>query len=432
MIVSADKDFNQLIRPGISQWIPPRGREPAVLLGPQEVEERWGVPPERVLDVLALVGDAVDNVPGVKGIGEKTATELIRTYGDLDSLYAQLDDDSEGRGPREAHRRARERVSVARTDPACEPTSFPRTSLDPYAVPDFRGRPGLLELLQRSRVSTVDRDSAAPKPAGQWQAAYEAISDPARLRELLAATRPADTDRDRHRDRTPSMRDARRPSASRSAGSRGVRTTCPSGTTGARICRSTRCGEILGPILADPSVEKTGQNMKFDLHVLHGLGLEFHGPLFDTLLASYLLDPDRPHDLDSLTLDLLGHRKIPTKELIGSGKQQTTMDLLDVGRVRDYAAEDADAVVRLHGVLLDGPPRAGPGRAAAGPRGPAHSGPGRDGAGGRPRRRGAARLLLRVSSRRTSRGRPRRSTGSPAARSTSTLPRSSGRSSSSG
>ncbi len=71
-------------------------------------------------------------------------------------------------------------------------------------------------------------------------------------------------------------------------------------------------------------------------------------------IASYLLDPDRPHDLDALTLDLLGHRKIPTKQLIGSGKQQTTMDLLDPGQVRDYAAEDADAVVRLHGVLLDG------------------------------------------------------------------------------
>jgi DNA polymerase-1 len=351
VIVSADKDFNQLIRPGISQWIPPRGREPGVLLGPQEVEERWGVPPERVLDVLALVGDAVDNVPGVKGIGEKTATELIRTYGDLDSLYAQLEAIPKA-AVREKLIAGRESAYLSRELIQLRTDLVPATSLDPYAVPDFRGRPGLLELLQRLEFRRLI-ESLDLKPASQWQAAYEAISDPARLRELLA-TRPAGTPI--AIDTETNSLDARRAKAVGLSfcWEAGYAYYVPVGHNQGPNLPVGALADTLAPILADPSIEKIGQNMKFDLHVLHGLGLVVQGPLFDTLIASYLLDPDRPHDLDALTLDLLGHRKIPTKQLIGSGKQQTTMDLLDPGQVRDYAAEDADAVVRLHGVLLDG------------------------------------------------------------------------------
>jgi DNA polymerase-1 len=349
VIVSADKDFNQLIRPGISQWIPPRGREPGVLLGPKEVEERWGVPPERVLDVLALVGDAVDNVPGVKGIGEKTATELIRTYGDLDELYGRLDEIPKA-AVREKLVAGRESAYLSRELIRLRTDLVPAANLDPYAVPDFRERPGLLALLQRLEFRRLI-ESLQLKPAKQWESAYEAVTDTGRLRELLSA-RPKgaplaiDTE-------TNSL-DPRRAKAVGLSFSwePGRAYYVPVGHDRGPNVPAEALVEILGPVLGDPAIEKTGQNMKFDMHVFHGLGLEVRGPLFDTLLASYLLDPDRPHDLDTLTLDLLGHRKIPTKELIGSGKTQTTMDRLDVVQVRDYAAEDADAVVRLHGVLL--------------------------------------------------------------------------------
>jgi DNA polymerase I len=349
VIVSADKDFNQLIGAGIAQWVPPRGREAGVLLGAKEVEERWGVAPEQVLDVLSLVGDAVDNVPGVKGIGEKTATELIRTYGDLDRLYAQIDTIPKA-SVREKLVAGRESAYLSRELIRLKTDLVSGSDLEPYLVPDFRERPGLLELLQRLEFRRLI-ESLRLRPAHQWVVTYESITEPSRLRDLLRNRPPGaplaiDTETD--------SLDARRAKAVglSFAWQPGLAAYVPLAHAQGVNMPLEEVRSALGPLLADPSVEKTGQNMKFDMHVLHGLGLSIHGPLFDTLLASYLLDPDRPHDLDSLTLELLGHRKIPTKDLIGSGKQQTTMDLLDVEKVRDYAAEDADAVIRLHGVLL--------------------------------------------------------------------------------
>ena len=132
----------------------------------------------------------------------------------------------------------------------------------------------------------------------------------------------------------------------------GVAYYVPIAQKGAKNLEVGAIGRALRPLLEDETVEKVGQNLKYDLHVLHTLGLDLRGPIFDTMLAAYLLDPDRPRDLDSLTLELLGHRKIPTTSLIGTGKQQTTMDLVPVDQVRDYAAEDADAALRLRHVLL--------------------------------------------------------------------------------
>ncbi len=350
VIVSADKDFNQLIGPRILQLIPPRAREPAVLLGSEEVAEKWGVPPERVLDVLALMGDAVDNVPGVAGIGEKTAVDLIRQYGDIDSLFARLDD-----LPRAAVREKllanRENAFLSRELIQLKTDLFPSVDPGAYLVPDFRERPELLEVLQRLEFRRMI-ESLGLRPRREWTAVYEAVTDCRRLREIADAfpgNAPLAIDTE-----TDSL-DARRARAVgiSLAWEPGVAYYVPVGHAAGPNIPLEDLRACLGPLLSDGAIEKVGQNMKYDLHVLRGIGLALGGPLFDTMLASYLLDPDRPHDLDSLTLEMLGHRKIPTTDLIGSGKRQTTMALLAVERVRDYAAEDADAALKLRGVLLN-------------------------------------------------------------------------------
>jgi DNA polymerase I len=351
VIVSADKDFNQLVSDRLTQLVPPRGREPYALLTPAWVKDRWGVDPPQVLDVLSLVGDSVDNVPGVPGIGEKTAIELIKEFGDLDTLYERIESVSRPavRAKLGAHR---EGAYLSRELIRLKTDLFPSAAIETYPVPDFRSRSELLDLLQefefRRLIETLDLRPGED----DWGARYETIDDERRLREVLAnfpgegAPLAIDTETD--------SLDARRarPVGISFAWEPGIAYYIPLAQQGAKNIPPEQVCACLRPLLDDEGIEKVGQNLKYDLHVLHTLGLDLKGPIFDTMLAAYLLDPDRPRDLDSMTLDLLGHRKIPTTSLIGSGKQQTTMDLVPVDRVRDYAAEDADAALRLRAVLL--------------------------------------------------------------------------------
>jgi DNA polymerase-1 len=350
VIVSADKDFHQLLRNSILQWIPPRGREKGTLFDPEKVRIKWGVEPPRVLDVLALMGDAVDNVPGVKGVGEKTARQLIEEYGDLDQLYSQIEQVAR---PvlREKLRASREEAFLSRELIRLRTDLFPEETIEAYRVPSLEGRRELLQLLQELEFRRLI-DSLKLRAEADWQVRYEAITDPGRLREVLSqlpkegGSLAIDTETD--------SLDARR---ARAVGISlcwrpGEAYYLPLSHCSGENMTLREIHADLTAILEDERIEKVGQNMKFDLHVLQGIGLAVRGPLFDTLVASYLLDPDRPHDLDSLTFDMLGHRKIPTVELIGKGKDQTTMDRLSIEKVRDYAAEDADAALRLHEVLL--------------------------------------------------------------------------------
>lgn len=350
VIVSADKDFNQIVRPGVVQYIPARGKESAVWLGPAEVAERWGVNPEQVLDVLALAGDAVDNVPGVRGIGEKTAVDLIRRFGGLDALYDSLSA-VERASVREKLAAHRDDAFLSRDLIRLRCDLMPGASIESYRVPAIGSRPALLDLLQRLEFRRLIEGLDLRPSAGQWESDYRLLDDEEALREAIDARPPGataisiDTETDSLDART-----ARAVGVS-FAWEQGRAFYVPIGHREGKNLDPARMSAILQPILADPQIEKIGQNMKFDLHVLAGIGIRVEPPLFDTLLASYLLDPDRRHDLDSLTLEMLGHRKIPTKDLIGSGRNQTTMDLLRPEAVREYAAEDADAALRLRSVL---------------------------------------------------------------------------------
>ena len=163
VIVSSDKDFNQLVSERLTQLIPPRGKEPYVTLSPAEVRDRWGVEAPRVLDVLALVGDSVDNVPGVRGIGEKTAIELIKEYGDLDSLYERIES--------VARPSVREKLAAHKDDAylsreliRLKTDLYPAADLASYPIPDFRQRGAAPRAAPGVRVSPSDRD---PRPSTQ-------------------------------------------------------------------------------------------------------------------------------------------------------------------------------------------------------------------------------------------------------------------------
>jgi DNA polymerase-1 len=369
-IVSRDKDLAQLIDERVELFDIHKDElmSPAALFGTE------GVEPGHVRDILALMGDPTDNVPGVPGIGPKTAAQLILRYGTVDGLLANLD---EIKGKRRENLEAgRETIALARKlvslkddldvdldlDAArCVPASIPVEEV----VALFREL-GLNRAQNDLRELTgAKTPSEAPPAEGQQElfaagsarpepdrGAYRLIATVDQLDELVAQVRAAgecavDTETD-------SL-------APVSANLCGVSISVEPGT-GAYI--PTRSPEPdrhldtdtvldrLRPILEDASIAKVGQNLKFDINVFRRHDVKLAGIAFDTMIADYLIAPSRSsHGMDVLALDLLGYTCIPISELIGTGKKQKTFDQVPLDAAVPYAAEDADVPLRLRAVL---------------------------------------------------------------------------------
>lgn len=403
VIVSADKDFSQLLGPAIRQWVPPRGAEPGRWIDAEAVREKYGVTPEQFVDYLALTGDASDNVPGVRGVGPKTAASLLQAHGSLEGIYAQLTTiRPEGlrrrlEAGREEALLSRElveiRTDLAGADPetlvAPDPGSRPelramlrelefrRIEATLFAAPPPR-QGSLLEPASgaagasgASGASGAAGDAGAAGMAGEaaasprapqgvsldvadgWKVDYRLIASGEELEAFLAGYDP--------REGPLAIDTETTGLAVRRAGLVGVSLAwrpgqaayLPIGHAGGPRLPMEELRRRLGPLLVDEKVEKVAQNLSFDLRILARHGLPLAGPLRDTMLASYVRDPEARHGLDDLSLELLHHRMIPIEALIGSGRTQRSMDALAPQEVCDYACEDADAVARLWPILRD-------------------------------------------------------------------------------
>ncbi len=397
VIVSGDKDFHQLVRPGVKLLNPGRG-------GPASVEESWvsvengserlGVPPERTIDYLALVGDASDNVPGVPGIGEKTAIELITTYGDLDAILAAAESIPKKR-PREALLANRDKAILSRTlvtirDDAPVDLDLAHARFHAPDVPKLRQVYVDLEFasLARALADTPDAPAAdapdAPAPApterhplADVPLAYTTVTDAATLARCVARCREVgmfafDTETvldegapgpiNAQRSTLVSLSIATAPGEAwylpfahtvagdaqgdLLSGDGEVAPVRPAAENLPPIA-SDACAELRA-LLADPAVRKVAQNAKYDLLVLRRAGVAVAGLDFDPMLASYVLDPGRrSHGLDALALEVFGHRMVPYEEVAGKGKAQVGFDRVPVATAAHYSCEDADYTLRL-------------------------------------------------------------------------------------
>jgi DNA polymerase-1 len=372
VIVSGDKDFYQLIGDGVCLLNPGRG-------GPNAVEEEWvdarnaherlGVAPERVTDYLGLIGDSSDNVPGVPGIGPKTAVGLIEEWGSMEEILAHA---GEIRGKRarealEAHPEQAllsKRLVTIRTDLAVD--------LDLRALemeePD---REALKEIFLDLEFHSLVREHAVPAaPKAETETDYRLVRTAQEVAELVARIREAgrvaaDTETT---STDPTRADLIGISLSLRAGeafylplAHRARGSAPQGelmgepeteeqaplVENLPPLDSPEMAPLVG-MLEDPAVAKVGQNLKYDLLVLRRAGIALWGMEFDTMIASYLLDPGgREHGLDALALKHLDHRTVTYTEVAGKGKSQIPFSEVPLETARDYACEDADLTLRL-------------------------------------------------------------------------------------
>lgn len=370
VIVSGDKDFMQLVGDHITVLDLKKKASEDQVIDRAAVEAKFGVPPEKVVDVLALMGDSSDNVPGVEGVGEKTAPELVRAYGSIEGALEHAAEVKNKRvregllAGREQALLSRELVTI-RTDAPVDfdPAQFGRRTPDAARLIQLFEQLEFPSLIEKVRFP---EPPAGSETCGRFPGAYHTVSDLQAFEALLARLRAAeefvlDTE-------TTSSEPTRAELvglsfAFREAEAFYVPAMWESGAQSSSasdlplFAEVPRAGihalplilERLKPILEDPRIRKGGQNIKYDAVVLANYGIELRGIAFDTMVESYLLDPSqRQHNLDLLALKHLNIRKTPTSDLIGKGKAQISMADVPVAKVALYACEDADATLRLH------------------------------------------------------------------------------------
>jgi DNA polymerase I len=377
-IVSKDKDLEQLLgdRVALFDIHTDTTIDVAALL------ENKGITPEQVIDVLALTGDTVDNVPGVEGIGPKTAVQLVHQFGSIDGILANLEQIKGKR--RENLEKAVGHLPLSRTLVTLKrdgefPFSLEAARVQPVStqklIPLFqqlgfnRYQDDVRRLAHGSNGATapvlsqpsLDLDDEAPD--GRAEAAttppepveiaardgeYRAITTRAELEALVATLKSQ-----------PIISvDTETTGLGRHAGLCGLSLAWE---TGRGVYVPTRSPDptqhldeatvlaALAPVLSDPAIPKCGHNLKFDALVLMRSGVKLRGIVFDSMLASALIDPTQSvHKLDHLALSLLHYPMVPITDLIGTGEEQLSMEAVPLEQIVPYAAEDADIALRLY------------------------------------------------------------------------------------
>jgi DNA polymerase-1 len=359
-IVSRDKDLDQLLGPRITLFDPMKGE----VVTAESLLEAKGWRPDQATDAQILTGDSVDNVPGVPGIGPKTAATLLQKYGTVEGIIAHVDE----LAPKQRENLVAfiPQIPVVRQLVTLQNDVPVELELEQAACVRFawgRARPLFEELGFRRLLDQLPEGTETQKPAGPQDSTapavpagelrepvgtqFELVNTPeklAALAERLAEQREFAIDTETTAI-SPIDADLVGLSFAWEVG-RGCYVPVRSVYDGALPLELVRAK--LGPLLADTSRRKVGQNLKYDLNVLRNAGLPVGGALFDTMIAAFVLDPTRnSNSLDALAFHLFGYTKIPTSDLLGKGRDQLRMDQVPIERVAEYAAEDADYTWRL-------------------------------------------------------------------------------------
>ncbi len=346
-IVTGDKDMMQLVNDRVRLLDTMKDK----ISGPVEVFERFGGA-DKVIEVQALSGDSSDNVPGVPGIGEKTAKALIDEFGDIETLLSSLDQLKGKRRENLKNFADQARLSkrlvtlVDDLDLDVDDNAFVLTEPD---------REALTELFKECEFPRLLQEFSVDSRASANGDGYRAVLNETDLSEMVAALESSE--RFAFDTETTGLDPLRVDLVGLSfAVTPGEAWYVPVSHRYLGVPEQLPLDKVLtaiSPLLSSANHLKIGQNLKYDILVLGRIGVEVNEPLFDTLLASYLANPAaKSHGMDSLAADLLDYRTISYSEVAGSGKKKICFDEVEVEKATVYAAEDADITLRLYEKLL--------------------------------------------------------------------------------
>lgn len=341
-IVTADKDMLQLVDENVRIYDPMKDR----ILDEQYVRERFGVGPERITDYLALTGDTADNIPGIRGVGEKTAKELLSLFESLDKLLCNPD-----RIPKERLKKmvteSREIALLSRklaTIDTSAPVEFHSTDLV-LREPDWIS---LLALFRRFEFITLMKliPSAEYSPRE-----YETIISDSRLKEIVAGFKDEIAFDTETTGRNPLTENLVGISFCTEKEKAFYVPLGHSGVASAQQAEKKSTLEILKPFLGNKEISKIGHNIKYDMIVLGREGVPVAGKLFDTMIAAYLLNPNKSgHSLDEVSFEYLSRRKKSFPEVL---KKRASFAEVGIEEAAAYAAEDAALSYELKSVLFE-------------------------------------------------------------------------------
>ncbi|MFT7121713.1 MAG: DNA polymerase-1 [Neolewinella sp.] len=387
-MVTPDKDYGQLVEENIFMYKPSRMGTGIEILGVEEIKAKWGIEdPMQVIDMLGLMGDKVDNIPGVPGIGPKTAEKMIREFGSMENLLENTDK-IKGKN-QERLREFREQAlqskllatividvpGVSFNEEAYKIENFDREHLtDIFRDLEFRtlaneilGATGPAAAPAASQQADLFGNATSSAPASSARKGFKA--PPA---HAIADHNFTNTEHSYHKVDTPEERaDLIAQLADQQIFAFDTETTGVDAAAAELVGMSFswKEGEAyyvpvpadrpgaeaivaeFAEVFADPETEKVGQNIKYDLMMLERYGAIVGGKLLDTMVMHYLLQPDKRHKMDILSEEYLNYKPVAIETLIGKGKKQLTMRQVPVDKVVDYACEDADITLRLYQVL---------------------------------------------------------------------------------
>ena len=349
VIITGDKDILQLVSPRIQVYDTMKEKR----FGVEEVIERFGVSPEQVVEVMGLSGDAIDNIPGVPGIGEKTAIQLIKTYGSIENLLIHVEEIHQ----KKLKENLKTHGDLARLSRqlATIHTNVPVN----YRLKDFSLSPPdlnhLKEIFKELEFNKLLKELFEKKRSESTTRDYRLITDRNELLALLEDLRKAASFSIDLETTSPYPMWADLVGISLSYAPHQA-FYIPLGHQGKEKTRQLPLREVLEelrPILEDGEIKKVGQNIKYDWIVLKRYGIHLQGIDGDTMIASYLLNPTKHnHNLNEIAQEYLDRSLTSYKEVVGTGTKAVTFDQIDLEKARDYSCEDAEVTFQLSHLLL--------------------------------------------------------------------------------
>ncbi|SLM28357.1 DNA polymerase I [Desulfamplus magnetovallimortis] len=360
VMVTGDKDFMQLVDRDCVIWDPMKDKTMDV----DSIRNDLGIEPIQVIDMLGLAGDTSDNIPGVPGVGPKTALKLISEYGNIQEIYDNLDNLKSKKAMHKKLLDNREQAFLSRRLVTIERSVEVSHDLGEFKMekPDNEA---LAELFKNLEFRKLQQEyfEALPVPEKDYRCLTK-IDDIKKVLDELKIPFAIDTETTSQHPMLAELV--------------GISFSCQphrafyiplahvrpdldelllnsSDVSSDLLESQPDIGEVLAmlkPILEDPLIPKVGQNIKYDYIVLAKYGIEMQGMVFDTMIASYLLNPSlRGHGLDQIAMDLLGHKTIKYEDVTGKGKKQILFSQVDIETAVPYACEDADITLQAHGIL---------------------------------------------------------------------------------